>query len=183
MLCVLPTIHTENIGILSGLHCGGKKYIDPKAREADLRMKQQIGSRLSWRFANKTWGLEGYSMWRRIESKKIEPRWPASRSLSKRIRWRSNRRRSWMVVQRFSIKATTVKTRWKNGAICRNLYRQVKFGMIVSNWSRRRCRFWKSEICMSKRKKRVRIKLNVVFMWQLWDNDWELHEMRTSRTV
>ena len=39
MLCVLPTIHTENIGILSGLHCGGKKYIDPKVREADLRMK------------------------------------------------------------------------------------------------------------------------------------------------
>ena len=39
MLCVLPLIHTENMDILSGFHRGGKKCIDPKAREAGLRIQ------------------------------------------------------------------------------------------------------------------------------------------------
>ena len=38
-VCAPATIHTRNMGILSGLHRGDKKCIGPKAKEADPWIK------------------------------------------------------------------------------------------------------------------------------------------------
>ena len=74
----------------------------------------------------------------------------------------------------------------KNGAICRNLYRQMEFDMILINWSRSRCRkksekmkfvVKKKEICIHEAECCV-LDNDETIMRAAWDTQRELYNMK-----